>query len=395
MKSIGNNNFIMTICAALIFFSSTPLIFAQPPDNAALFYYQAFLMYEKPDAPLDDMLFDFMGDKIRSNEKIEKFLEKNHPVIDLVVKAANIQTCDWGYDYSLGFELAMPNLAKIRQVTFLMHSDAKLLAEKGDYKKALERCLSMHKMALHAADKTLVSYLVAVAINARANKAMQGILKDTPDNPELLSSLKKNYIAIDDRFPPLKDIIVQEGQICAATMRKEKIQSLAKAMPDEVTSDPKIAERILSADEDFFKRNRDYWFKSIDTFKAVMESALPYQQAYAKLIELQKKIEKEANDNPDATLASISLNSLEKIYTLEVRRKTQVNAVKAAIELYLIKAKTGRLPDTLPAGLPGDLFSGKDFEYKKTADGFILRCQGEELSDKDKKIQEYEFKVKK
>jgi len=31
----------------------------------------------------------------------------------------------------------------------------------------------------------------------------------------------------------------------------------------------------------------------------------------------------------------------------------------------------------------------------KTADGFILRYQGEDLSDKDKKIYEYEFKVKK
>ena len=51
------------------------------------------------------------------------------------------------------------------------------------------------------------------------------------------------------------------------------------------------------------------------------------------------------------------------------------------------------LTDALPAGLPGDLFSGKDFEYEKTAEGFILRCQGKDLS-KDE-IYQYEFKVKK
>jgi len=47
----------------------------------------------------------------------------------------------------------------------------------------------------------------------------------------------------------------------------------------------------------------------------------------------------------------------------------------------------------LPAELPGDLFSGKDFQYEKTTEGFILRCQGEDLYKNE--VYEYEFKVKK
>jgi hypothetical protein len=43
--------------------------------------------------------------------------------------------------------------------------------------------------------------------------------------------------------------------------------------------------------------------------------------------------------------------------------------------------------------LPKDLFSGKDFEYEKAADGFILRCQGKDLNRNE--IYEYKFKVKK
>jgi hypothetical protein len=112
-----------------------------------------------------------------------------------------------------------------------------------------------------------------------------------------------------------------------------------------------------------------------------------------KLVEMQKKIETEAHDNPDATLTSISLSSLEKIYTLEVRRKTNVNAIKAAIEIYLMKAKTDKLPDAVPAGLPGDLFSGKSFEYKKTADGFILRCQGEELASTNSRSKNHSCSI--
>jgi len=45
-----------------------------------------------------------------------------------------------------------------------------------------------------------------------------------------------------------------------------------------------------------------------------------------------------------------------------------------------------------PEGLPKDLFSGKDFRYEKTADGFTLRCRGKDL-DKNETYQ-YEFKVK-
>ena len=58
---------------------------------------------------------------------------------------------------------------------------------------------------------------------------------------------------------------------------------------------------------------------------------------------------------------------------------------------YIIKARTGRLPEKLPADVPRDLFSGEDFEYEKTKDAFLLRCRAKDL-DKDE-IYQYEFKV--
>ncbi len=393
MRKVDNNNSTIGVSIAFALFVLTSSVFAQPPDNAALLYYQAFLLYEKPDETTSRMLADFHDGKIGANEVIEQHIEKNRRVIDFIVTAADTPNCDWGYDYSQGVDMTMPNLAQLRRATYLIEAEAKLLGEQGDYKTALDRCLSMHKMALHAADRTMISYLVAVAISARANQAMQNILKDMPDNLELLNSLKEQFIQIDGKFPLLKDCIIYEGQVCAATMRKEKIQAIVKMTPDGVTRDPKIAERILSADDDFFKRNRDYWFKSIDTFKAVLESGLPYPETWVKLGELERKIIQEAEQNTDATLTSISLSSLDKIYNVAVRRKTHSNAIQAAIDIHIIKARTGRLPDALPVGLPKDSFSGKDFKYEKTKDGFTLRCQGKDLS-KDK-IYEYEFKVSK
>jgi hypothetical protein len=104
-------------------------------------------------------------------------------------------------------------------------------------------------------------------------------------------------------------------------------------------------------------------------------------------------MKEDVKDDPDLFLTELLEPAVDRIFTLTTRFKTHNNAIKTAIELYLIKAKTGKLPDELPSGLPKDLFSGKDFEYEKTADGFILRCQGKDLG-KDE-TYEYEFKVKK
>ena len=85
--------------------------------------------------------------------------------------------------------------------------------------------------------------------------------------------------------------------------------------------------------------------------------------------------------------------SCEKICTPSVRSKTHYNATRTALELYITRAKTGQLPDALPPNARQDLFSGKPFRYEKTAEGFVLHCQGKDL-DKDKTYK-YEFKVNK
>ena len=45
-----------------------------------------------------------------------------------------------------------------------------------------------------------------------------------------------------------------------------------------------------------------------------------------------------------------------------------------AIEIHFVKAKTGRLPETLPAGSRQNPYNGRPFEYQVTDTGFLLRC---------------------
>jgi len=51
------------------------------------------------------------------------------------------------------------------------------------------------------------------------------------------------------------------------------------------------------------------------------------------------------------------------------------------------------LPEKLPVYLPKDPYTGKDFEYEITNEGFVLHCKGEDLYQR--LWRWLEFKVKK
>lgn len=392
MKTLNNNNLTTAFCIALALFVSTPAAFAQAPENAALFYYQAFLLYEKPDATMDKMLSDFLDDKIGANEVIEQFIGKNRAVIDYLVTAADTPYCDWGYDYSRGLDLMMPNLARIRRASYLIQMEAKLLSEKGDRRAALERCLSIHKMASHVADTTLIGYLTAITLNSRANSSIKGILEDMPEDLQTLNWLEGQLAEIGNRPSPLKIVVDIEREVLGVYMTREKFNEMLseKELAVEASLLELARERVLVADEQFFVKNKDYWEKHFAVVKAALD--LPYVQAFAKLNKVEEKVKKDVIEDIAATGTAILAAPFSRIYSQQVKTKTFSNAIRTAVELYIIEARTGRLPDKLPADMPKDLFSGQDFEYKKTEDGFILRCRGRDLTKGE--IYQYEFKVK-
>ena len=362
-------------------------------ENAALLYYQAFLLYEKPDATTEQMLDDFRAGKIGANETIRTHLEKNRRVIEYVVKAASLPQCDWGYDYSQGIDLTIVNSSAIKHIAFLLSTEAQVLAEQGDYRAALDRCVTLHKMALQVVDRPLITYLRGIGTSGAANRAIQNVLAAVPNDAEALNRLKVQVSQIQEAFPALENVLTQEGQVCAATMRKDKVPVVIRVLEqdDKDFAASVTRQRLLAGDEAFFERNRTHWFNTIATLAGALKSGQPYPQVYAQLGELEKELTGESKDNPDATFTGFSLCAIERIYFLETRLRTHFNAVQTAIDLYTIKARTGELPDALPAGAPLDLFSDQRFEYEKSADHFALRCRGRE-SDKDKP-NEYLFKL--
>ncbi len=363
--------------------------------NAALLYYQAFLLYEKPEDTLKQMLGEFRAGEIGSNEAIRAHVEKNRRVIEYAMKAASVPHCNWGYDYSQGIDLALANLHPARHLAFLLSIDARLLAEQGDYRTALDRCVTMHKMALHAVDKSVLTYLMGISFGALANRTIQAVLATMPGDVDTLQRLKAQLSQIQDAFPPFDGAVAQEGQLWASIMRKEKVQAALRALAqdDEEFAVSPHKQRIETGDEAFFERNRTHWLQAIAALIDVLKSGQLYPQTYAQLGELDQKRQLESRDNPDATFTGLLLPAAYRLYLLTTRFQTHFNAVRAAIDLYIIKARTGNLPDSLPPGMPLDLYSGQPFEYEKAADHFTLRCRAKE-DPVDAEVKQYEFKLK-
>jgi len=389
MKTVIRNKLMQVISATLALLVLTSLVFAYPPDNAAVLYYRACLIYDANDM-MTKKVTDFAKGNIGIDKEIKDYVQKNKFAIKYFVDAGDAPNCDWGLDYSEGSELQMPRLAPLRILARIVLVQAKIAADSGDYKRALEKCLSIHKASPHMADGgVLVSYLVGISLNVMANQCIMDILPQISDNPDMLIWLKNQIYDVSERFPSVKVSINGDLRICSQDINKEKAKYLLQMVGDEIPKDKR--QIIRNGDDAFFKANKEYFLEYLSACLTAVD--LPYPQSYEQLEKLAKKPAVDSKKNPNAIVSTYLTPALSKIVILDLKTRTHFNAVKTALELYIVKAKTGQLPDALIEDVPRDLFSGKDFKYEKTKDGFTLRCQGKDLS-KDK-IYEYKFKIKK
>ena len=391
MKTIRSRKITKAIFAVLVLLVSAPSLSAYPPDNAAVLYYKAFMLYERDH---EIKLWDYFKGNIKSNEKIEEFLKKNRRIIDIVLDATRIDHCDWGLDYSQGTEVLLPPHYQAREIFTLLAVEARMQADRGDYRKALGRSMSIYRMARHLNERPIVCYIVSKGINSTTNKyIITQFLSEMPQNTETLTWLRNELTKFSRQPISVKPSLRWKREAAIISMSPERIgRAVEYGLADGPTK-KKSLERIHTADKQFFAKNIAYWNGYMDSVEAVFD--LPYLQGYAKIKKLEDELSEDFATNPNATLTACLEPGFLSIYISSVRSENGSNAVRAAIEIYLIKAATGSLPKTLPKGVPGDLYSGKPFQYVKTADGFILRCQGRDLNRDEVEIYEYEFKTPK
>jgi hypothetical protein len=359
------------------------------PDNAALLYYQAFLLRPEPDndtsISIDEVICGGEPD-----EKVREYL--NLPdcreTIEFTEAATKLQQCNWGIRYSQGVVARLPQLVHIRNLSFLIYADARVLAADGSYKEAFNRCLAIQRIAEHVGDDTMISYFLSVSLNGLAHCCIQDILGSMPPDVDILIWLKDKLIMRGD-IPSLVQALKTDEEMCIQSLRSnpDTLKRLREHLAENADDENTRKEILVLDDENFIAYVRKPNIDFLNSIFRVVESKMSYQE---KLSEIQK-ISEVMNDEYDASHYVVA-DKIPEQYNTIVRNTAQFNTLKAAIDIYLIKAKTGQLPQMLSPGLPKDPYSGQDFGYEITKEGFTFHSQGEDFRELRGRL--LEFKVK-
>jgi hypothetical protein len=397
-----NTNFsvkraISSICVILTLWpiGTQAAISTPEPDNAALLYYQAFLLRPELDdetfLPYDSVLRGAQPDK-----KVRDYLNirETRETIRIAEDATKIQYCSWGMMHPQGIfnSTHISITTQLRQIVFLLDVDARTHAFDGDYRTALDRCLNIRGIVPHIACEHDIGYIVSMQHHEEAFHCFQQILGSMPEDRETLRWLQGQISTVQGPPPSLGKAyeITLEDAVKHLSARPGDLEIRRDGLLDNI-EDERVRQEILSlTDEMLLERAKEPYNKFLSSVNRVIGSDIPYQQKHLQL----KQLEDEFGDNDPICViffGYVPTNNVARSNDIYVRNIANWNALRAAIEIYLINAETGQLPESLPDYLPGDPFSGQDFEYEITNQGFILRCREKEI-DSDM-LWEFEFRV--
>ncbi|MFT3683696.1 MAG: hypothetical protein QM783_02020 [Phycisphaerales bacterium] len=134
-------------------------------DNAALGYYSFWLAVNADDAKTFAELCGSQEWGKPLPAELTAALIRQQPNIQKLLRTTRMKHCDFGRDFSEGFELMLPELAKMRGIARMLKADANRLILEGKSEEAAERYAALFDVARHCGqDRVLISSLVSIAI---------------------------------------------------------------------------------------------------------------------------------------------------------------------------------------------------------------------------------------
>ncbi|MBN1124791.1 MAG: hypothetical protein JXA82_07280 [Sedimentisphaerales bacterium] len=358
---------------------------AYPPDNAAVLYYKTCLTYRQIEGDLAETLADVAACKIEPTEELINYINDEADTIKILTEAGQIEACDWGNDYSEGFDLELPVLSNMRTLSRILLADTVIHIKEKDWNTVIQRCGTAYAMARHVrTDDTLIHNLVGIALEALTNKVVRKTLAEMPTDRVLLGKIQRQLEQVAANNQRMQACFELEKQVFVKYTSLEEMRKMFTNSDAPEEEQPQLT-------EENFRKSKVYFELHLNRLKDAF--SLPYLEGIAKMNKLNEQINKDAESIPAAAIALTVIPAIEKCFSIEIRSRTDNNAMQVAVELYKAKAARGRLPRRLPPDPPKDLFSGKNFDYEITDEGFILRCKEKDLS-KDT-FYEYKFTVTK
>jgi len=368
------------------------------PDNAAIFYYQAFLLRPDPNEAIRKSIHDIFFDA-EPDKQLRTYLGHCMPMIRLAEIASRMTKCTWGI--LSGSEPLLSAKDLHNQVCYLrdiLLVDARTLATDGHYRAALERCLTVRRLAQHLSNSSNDSVVMrSRSPDFMALRMVRRILGLMPPDADILSWFR-GQLAVVQGVPlefahSLKadfESYLDHVQTSPIPLRYLR-NLLIKHAEDEQAKD----EIRNLTDEQLLSSTTAPFPDFLDSLMRVDDSAKSYEQKCDEMKSLYDQFENKYGDDFPVKyvldFAGVKYMITEQ-YEFQVGHQAHINATKVAVEVYLVVAETGKLPEKLPADLPKDPFTDKDFIYEITEEGFAIRCQSEEFLRRKNKFLEFKIR---
>ncbi len=362
-----------------------------PPDNAALLYYQALIRCPDLDQfPSDVVRRAFRG--IGSAEDARKYVDKYRAAIEAVEVAAQMRRCSWGIPMlrATGFSSEVRGPAET--IRFLFIADARLLAEGGDYAAAFQKLGRLRQFAAHAANNHTLGTL-AIYLEGNAVDSMCHIMGVMPPDAKLLAGLR-DELAFDPLGPEWQPAALRAGFEQFKIKLRTDDSVLSDAKSSILFNSSEAEKKVVSNldDDELVNRICEAYARFLDSVFGVLAEDLTFEQTIEKLDAVVDSSEQ--LDDPTRRWGWwVRARAVPKGYDTLVCQEASLNALRTGVGVYLARAKTGRLPEVLPGGLAKDPFSGEDFKYEITPEGFVLRCRVKSVGVR--KALQFKFQVRK
>lgn len=367
-------------------------------DNAALFYYQALLLCPEQDSfPQEVVRTAYNSDKFNENiDQYRKYVKDYQHVIQLMQSASKLKRCNWAVPDSIESEVVAMHIPLTRSISFLITLNSIVLAADGEYKAALNQCLIPRRVARHIADYPGHLYSIPVIIERATVFSVNYILDIMPPDEITLKWLL-GQLEAEPLISELLSTKVRrdfERKIHKLSKDEAFLSYFRKKLLKKATNKEQTNKILGFTDEELIRMIREPYIKFLDSFLIELDNPKPFEQKYAMLRKLSEGYTKQDKNNPAiVTTLKTDAETLPSFYGIQIAHTARFNAIKAAIKIYSLKAKTNQLPKTLPDSLPKDPLTGKDFEYKITEEGFMLSSSCKSKDILMYIVPEYKFKV--
>ena len=311
--------------------------------------------------------------------RVRQAIDARPDVFALLHQAADRPQCvfarDWAQD-----TLNPPFLkyAGLRESARELRMESVLLAEEGRYSEAITNQTRGYRLAEHAASApTLISYLVAEAIDAIATSGMQDILTLAGPNAGVDVQVGQ---AVTNQSAHLSLRHALSGEVALGDAGVSLLRRGPAALGSLVGDTPDVPHPATAAYTPLERRfyaglleaaEADY----IHQMRAAIRVADTPDEVTA-FARASRAAQTPTSDPVQEVARRLSPLQFEIMNDLPVQRAASRAITRAAAAVLAERAKTGAYPSALPGAFP-DPYTGKPLGYRREgADGFVVYSAG-------------------